>query len=409
MASGNGVGSGAALKLAGLVVLTLVSLWLSVAVTTGLVYARRDPAIATAGWHSPTADAEKAATLVQQSQQAPDLAQAGTLAYRALRYDPLNVVAVRTLGLIAALGEHRDAAQRWFSVAQALSRRDLPTQLWLIEDAVQRGQIDSSLAHYAYALNTNRSAEPLLFPLLVAASGEPAINRPLAAIVRTRPLWGARFLDTLISTGTSPAGLMTLVGAAHLDVRKSDEQQLAARAIQRLFQINAEADAFALYRQLSGKLRDGVQNGDFQRSNPLPPFDWELADQPDIFAAITNGPDAQHPRALSLTSANGKGGVAAQQLLHVMPGTYMLSALAGGDRNDPATQPRLQVLCRGKSDGQLLDLPFPASASEHGILMRARVDVPLGCPFQQLQMVFPGMLDGGTSETWITDVTLQSH
>lgn len=354
------------------------------------------------------ADAEEAATLVQRSPQAPELFRAEMLARRALLHDPLNVVAARTLGLIAALNEHHAAAQRWFTVAQALSRRDLPTQLWLIEDAVGQGQIDAALQHYVYALNTNRSAEPVLFPILVAASGDPAINRPLAALLRRRPLWWGRFLDTLISTGTFPKGLTTLIVAAHLDTGKSDEQQLAARAIQRLFQIHAEADAFALYRQISGDRQDGIRNGDFQRGNPLPPFDWDLADQADIFATVTTGPDDRHPRALALTSANGKGGVAAQQLLHVKSGTYTISALTSSDQVDPAARPRLQLLCPGNNNGQLLDLPFPASVGTHSVAIMATVDVPAtSCAFQQLQMVFPGTLDGGTSEAWITAMTLR--
>jgi len=395
------------LKQAGVIALALAALWLSLAVTIGLVYAKRNPAVALAGWHSPSAESERAAQQLQQDQHPAALREAETLARRALENDPLNVVAVRTLGLAASLRGRIDAARRWFGVAQWMSRRDLPTQLWLIEDAVGQGRIDQSLRHYDYALNTWRSAEPMLFPILVGASGQVAIDRPLAILLSKRPLWWQRFIDTLISTGNSPVGVSNLVSAVHLDLRKSDEQQLAARAIQRLFQLDAVPQAFALYRQISGNADRGIRNGDFSKANPIPPFDWDLADQADLYASVIAGPDARYPRMLHLIAADGKGGVAAQQLLHLAPGAHSISVLAGGDATDPARRAHLQIACQNSGNAQLVDMLFPTGGPSIKPVSSAFTIPTDDCAFQQIHVVLPGSIDGGTSQAWITGITVR--
>jgi tetratricopeptide (TPR) repeat protein len=402
-------GSITGLRLVALIAIALVSLWLSLAVTTGLVYAPRDPAVSVPGWHSATAEAEAAVALLQQGQQASDLDRVSVMADRALRRDPLNVVAARALGAVAAFREQQDTARRWLEYAQWLSRRDLPTQLWLIEDAVAQGNIDLALRHYNIALNTNRSSESVLFPILIAASADSQVAKPLASLVQKRPLWWERFIDALISNSTSPAGLVTLMEAAHLDIDRANEQQLAFRTIQRLFQINAEPEAFAFYQRVSGSGQVTVRNGSFENGNPLPPFDWELTDQPDLSAGITVGPDKQHPRALRLTSSNGKGGKAAHQMLHLRPGRYLLSALVGAEQSDILQRPRIRVSCRGGHPGWLVDLPFSAPGGEKGTSITQPFSVPeTGCTFQDMQVFIPGSIDGGTAEAWITAVTVHS-
>lgn len=393
-----------------LVTLTVTALWLSLAVTAGLVLAKRKPFFSVPGWHSSASEAEAAVALVQRSQKRANLIRASELARQVLLRDPLNVIAVRTLGLVAGLENQTVAARRWFRLSQALSRRDLPTQLWLIEDSVAHGKTEQTLKHYDYALSTTRSAESLLFPVLVGASSDANVSKPLAAIIKQRPLWWGRFIDELISTGTSPSAIVTLVNAAHLDLRNAGERQLGARAVQRLLQLKAIPQAFGFYRRMTGVSQQLVHNGNFEKTNPLPPLDWDLTDQTDIFAAITNGPTKRLPHVLALTAVNGKGGVAAQQLLHVLPGSYIFAARVSGTEGDASQQPRLQISCQDNPNSRLVDLTFPPRAVEEGKLIEAPFQVSRArCEFQQLQVIVPGSIDSSTTQAWITAVSIKTR
>lgn len=400
-------GSITGVRLVALVATALASLWLSLAVTTGLVYTPRYTAVSVPGWHSATAEAKAAVAMLQQGQQASDLDRASVIAHRALRRDPLNVVAARALGVVAAFRGRQNTARRWFGYAHWLSRRDLPTQLWLIEDAVAQGNIELALRHYNYALSTNSLAEQLLFPILINASADPAIIQPLAALLRERPLWRGSFIDALVSNGPSADGLVTLVSAAELNLRNGTERQLAARTIRQLLRINAVPEAFTLYQRLTGARDEGVRNGGFQRDNFLPPLDWELTNEPDLFATIADGPNDRHPRVLNITATNGKGGVAAKQLLHLKPGRYVLSALVGGQQIDLTEPPELQIACRS-SASRLVNLPFSASDGDTGIRVAAAFEVVgSNCAFQWLRTSIRGSIESRTTEAWITDLSVQ--
>ena len=110
---------------------------------------------------------------------APERDRATRLAWLALRQDPTAVRAAITLGLSAQLGGEINGARRLFAYAQALSRRELQTQLWAIEDAVSRDDITGALRQYDIALRTSRKAPDLLFPVL--ASANPRKPVPIGA------------------------------------------------------------------------------------------------------------------------------------------------------------------------------------------------------------------------------------
>ncbi|MFV3517295.1 hypothetical protein ACNJD8_22045, partial [Mycobacterium tuberculosis] len=74
------------------------------------------------------------------------------IARQALVQDPTAVAAVATLGINAQLRGDTGPARRIFAYANQLSRRDLRTQLWAIEDAVSRNDIPGVLNNYDIAL-----------------------------------------------------------------------------------------------------------------------------------------------------------------------------------------------------------------------------------------------------------------
>jgi len=106
---------------------------------------------------------------VRMAQDRAARATAAGLAREALSRDVTVVAAWRTLGLELETEGRRGDAERLIRFAERLSRRDLPTQLWLIEANVARNDIEGALAHYNIALRTSQAAADVLFPILVQA------------------------------------------------------------------------------------------------------------------------------------------------------------------------------------------------------------------------------------------------
>src|SRR5690606_28285593 len=99
--------------------------------------------------------AEQSFTLTPDASSASEAAR---LARLALRQDATAVSALSVLGLQAQLRRDASQARDLFSYAHQLSRRELRTQIWGIEEAVGRGDIAGALEQYDRALRTSHRA-----------------------------------------------------------------------------------------------------------------------------------------------------------------------------------------------------------------------------------------------------------
>src|SRR5690606_9338570 len=124
----------------------LLALVLAVQVSVAGIYGSARPQSVLL-WAPSDADAQAklASTILSTEPTGAIRDQAIRLARRSLERSPLNPVAVRSLALAAETGAARDHARaiRLFKEAERLSRRDKPTQLWLIENAVREGRADA--------------------------------------------------------------------------------------------------------------------------------------------------------------------------------------------------------------------------------------------------------------------------
>src|SRR4051812_41959266 len=159
--------------------------------------------------------ANLAASLSMPNVPAAERRRADELARKALRQDPTAVVAASMLGLNAQFRGDTAAARRLFGYAEGLSRRNLVTQLWGIEDAVGRNDIPAALRHYDIALRTSSRASEVLFPILASATSDHQIRRALTGTLTLRPLWANAFLDYLAANAPDPLSVTALFMELH--------------------------------------------------------------------------------------------------------------------------------------------------------------------------------------------------
>lgn len=312
---------------------------------------------------------------------AADRARADRLARRALRQDPTAVAAVSALGINAQLRGDALAAKRLLTYAELLSRRDLQTQIWGIEDAVARGDVSGALRRYDIALRTSREAPDLLFPVLGSAIADPAIRTGLTRTLADKPAWGGIFIDHV--SGNGPDARATADFFAELrrsDVPISDSanatlvSSLAARAsLNAAWTYYASVDRSA-ERRLS-------RDPDFTAHPAIPSlFDWTPLSE----AGVTTSIQSDGSGVFDFTAPASVGGPLLQQVQLLPPGDYRLQGRSTGIDQPEVSRPYWSLTCRdGRELGRVV---MPNSAQANG-MFTGQFSVPRGCPVQTLALV----------------------
>ena len=132
------------------------------------------------------------------------------IALFALARDPTLAEATRALGLMSAQEGDMEAASRLMRYADGVTRRDLATQLWLIEQKLRQGDISGMLRHFEAAASTSTSGTSVLFPLMASALDDPAMVEPLAAMLEKEPRWAPSLLRTFADNTASTENVGTL-------------------------------------------------------------------------------------------------------------------------------------------------------------------------------------------------------
>jgi hypothetical protein len=368
-----------------------------------LIATRADPAAAIASWRwNAAARAEQATALFAGAQDAPTAARARALSVSALREQPLLVPALRAFGVSQAIAGEDAGAARTMAFAETLSRRDLPTELWLIEQRVARGDVPGALVHYDRALRTADTAPDLLLPVLVGASADPAVARSLARLLATRPLWWSDFTARLIQQNPSPEGTATIVAALKLDPQIAGERTLLSAAMIRLAD-TGRADLARRLLPVAG--RTLLRNGGFEAIDGLAPFDWRLAQDGDLGAEIGARDDGRG-NALFLDARSGRGGEVARQLLTLAPGRYRITGTIG-DVAATGEAPALFMTCAGQARplGRFRTGAAPATGARFAV----DVSVPAGCRGQWLVIEATAPLDVSDRRPWLDDLAIASE
>ncbi len=371
----------------------------SAAVSLSLVLATDNPALAVRLWPANSiAQANLAAKLLAADSGIESTRAVARHAARALADEPGNVVAGRTMAAVEAARGHATASLAWLHYAERLSRRDLPTQLMLIEVQVARGNVAGALQHYDRALRTSQSSWPILFPVLSAAAANPEVTPGLIVILKKRPSWFEHFMSNFTAGPTPFASVYPVLRALRLDAAAPLDRELLTNALRKAVADKHYADAQSL---LPSGHNTRVRNGNFEAENLLPPFDWVLDDDGGLTVAVEPVSEPARGNVLELAASDGQGGDAARQLLVLAPGRYALSLRSGSETSDTGTRPMVGIRCA--DTGQvLLRWQVPGSTSR----VQQAFDVTSGCKAQWLSIGLTATKDGSSSRAWIDDVEI---
>lgn len=325
--------------------------------------------------------ARMAEALMTPTATAAERARSELLARLALREDPTASRAAAVLGLGAQIRGDLAAARKLFAYAEALSRRDLQTQLWAIEDAVSRNDIPGALRHYDIALRTSRAAPDLLFPVLASAAEDPAIRAVMTKTLAGRPSWSADFLDYAARQGADPRSIAQLFWASRRQgAGISDETN--AVLINRLIDRGFSDAAWTYYASLHpGVDRRVSRDPDFTTASAPSVFDWRPINDGGISTSIQRGGDGG---IVDFSAPPSVGGHVLQQVQVLPPGAYRLEGRSTGIDQPDRSRPYWVLIC---PDGRELGrIDLPNSERSNGAFAGQFI-VPTGCPIQKLALV----------------------
>jgi hypothetical protein len=186
----------------------------------------------------------------------------------------LNPGAVRLLAIDAWM--HNDAGRSalLLRLAERLSRRDLGTQLLLIEERVAANDVPGTLAHYDKILRVSPPSRAWLFSTLNEAASDPTTAEEIARMLRRDPPWFGDFIDWAIFEAPKIDNLGTLFAAVPptSSLTWTDDRK---RALIGKFARSQPAAAFRLYNLYAGGTGGLIRDGDFQQPSLYPPISWE--------------------------------------------------------------------------------------------------------------------------------------
>lgn len=381
-----------------------ITLWIAIGVTFSLTLAGALPAFARVVWPSGiTAKVAQARGLLlaqtPPSEAAIDKARSD-LREAALR-EPVNTQALGTLAALEDYRKNEVKARQLFRLSEAVSRRNSLTELWLLEDAVRRGDVAGAINHYDRAMRVSLDLRPQLLPVLVAASSSAAIQHSLMPVLAQRPLWWKDYLQQAAQEGQDAAVLGAVLRSTRINIRDPEERVLAENILRRMVALKGGRMAVQAANQLEGlsATHRSLRGGDFEAPDGLLPFAWWLRDETSIRAyrdAVPNG-----GMGLRIVTNSGASGGVAQQLVSLAPGRYTLQGMAGDISSDPTARPALDVGCDGGK--QLLHGILPA-AGEEGQRFAFAFDVPAaGCDLQWISVTTAPAVD---TDVWLDKLAI---
>lgn len=308
-----------------------------------------------------------------------DRARADVLARRALQQDPTAVAAAATLGLNADLGGDSATARRYFAYAHRLSRRDLRTQLWMIEDAVNRGDLDATVGHYDATLRVFPELGEYLYPIMDEANTEPVIQRAFIKTLATKPLWGEGFINFIALKSTDPkaaADLFTGLERAGVALPETARVHLVS-ALLTAGQFDTAWSYYSTIRPSVDRRRS--RDPEFAATTETPsPLDWTPVND-------GSGPTtSMHGGIFDFAAPASIGGPILQQVQLLPPGTYRLSGHSIGIDQATGARPYWTLTCQGGRELGRVEVPNSTTANGN---FTGTFTVPVDCPTQTLVLI----------------------
>ena len=343
----------------------------------------------------PLALSRKADELLAEKQDPKTLAKVEAMARQSLRGGALNPVAIRLLGYVADVRGDEKKARELMLLSHKVSRRDFGTQLWLIEDAVARGDKKEALYHYDIAMRTTPSSHAILFSTLIGALEDPEVRAGLVPYIRHKPQWLPGFLNEAINGAENPANVADIMLKSGRPSVDEPYKTLSNQLLVRL----ASKSMFPAFRQyyltLPGSDAATLQSASLDRKTVNLDYSsvgWQPADNAVIGGSFSVADKAGRHSFLAF-AASGERGELMRKYLFLKPGDYKFIANYEAQESAPDSEIRWDMQCLSASSN--IGRWFATTPVRKGRSATAQeFSLDAECPYQILSL----QLAGGSSQ-----------
>jgi hypothetical protein len=321
----------------------------------------------------------------------------------ALAAQALSPTALRQLGYAQLLSGDVKGGNRLLALARKATRRDFGVQLWSIEEAVNRNDLDGAIRGYVSTMEVLDESWGILFPRLAAAIENPEISAKLAPYIRRGGRWVVPFLNLSLAKNGSELPILNLVkqvGRLPAEAQTDGFDQSLLRVLIARGRI-LEARQFYLSQPYADRdLLENVAIPSQELVDQQGPVVWQFRD------ALSFGGMLDSDRSVTIFADDSVRGVAAAKLLFLGPGQYRLMQKYA-DVEMPAggfVQWKLNCLLQANATREAwVSAPLRPRA---GATLGEVVNIPAGCPAQTLELSVAGGIDRNRTSVTITALKL---
>lgn len=271
-------------------------------------------------------------------------ASAIDFARRAVMSDPLSAQAVSMLGRAQLYSERYTEAHKAFEVSGQLGWRDVMTQIYWLDQALQESNYTVAAERLDALLRQSPDIENR-DELLSVVAATPEGRIALAERLKLSPRW-ARGLVTLVNDIPveqllQRSDLMRRTGKGVWDCS-------ASQAIsQKFISIGMLDEAQSAWRLNCLSSNSLVYDGGFEEVDTLAvttAFDWQLYNRGDAYIALTQDARGNHSLALEVNAARSLAII--RQLVVLKPGRYRLGWRTPETSANQARAVRVSLTCQ---------------------------------------------------------------
>jgi hypothetical protein len=319
-----------------------------------------------------------------------------------LEYRPLNASLLTFYGLRAASIDQSGLASALMACADAVSRRDAISQLWMIEQKSSAGDVKAAVAHYNALLSVHPAMHATFLPVLVSAVAYPEVRVAIRPYLTPETRWSAPFLD-LASQRVEVGQYLNLVEPIASRLRGDGYAVSNTRVISRMLQSGLAGDAWKLFSRVGPNVDVGAFRAFAPSSANLDPkwqpLSWVLGQSDDISASVDG--DGTIDVAVAPTA---RGLIASRDVAVIASSTYVLGHRSIYEPGSPRASLRWSVYCAAQNGPQIIvDRFVPAAANSK--LVQLSVEVPENCNLVRVELSALGSEGQLSSIFQVTDLT----
>lgn len=339
--------------------------------------------------------------------------QAEQYALKALKANRLDG---RALRVMAQVVEHRGDEKRaaeLFNKAVALSPRDLPSHVWLLEHALRSRQAKPAAVHMDALLRVAPELGKVLLPQAVALAVNPVAQDAMLGQLVLNPPWRRHLLMALAASEFSAQQIVPVY--IKLNALSKLEPADYLPLIDRLNKENRFAQAYLTWANLipekQRKYLGNVFDGGFElpTEEQFGAFGWQLQQVDGASAQLLSTQGTLGENSFYVEFEGRRTPYAhLSQMLALPPGQWQLSFRAKAERLDSTRGLVWRIVCQ--STGKTLAESEPMQGRFDWREFNNQFPVPEDCAGQRLILMIPARIPAETQingAIWLDGLKIQ--